>query len=107
VNTRKSLWLCLIWAINCTVRLAGAPGAAKYEPVAHKVATDWEMKVLLVLVIVLLAAATAFAYGADVTAGVSVVMAQTADVVVSEPTVLLISGGLLIALASAVRRLPI
>jgi phosphate/sulfate permease len=80
----------------------------KYERRAQKVATDWEMKVLLVLAIVLLGAATAFAYGrADVAAGVSVVVAQTAHVAVSEPAALLISGGLLLVLASAVRRLPI
>jgi hypothetical protein len=66
-------------------------------------ATDGEMKVLLVLAIVLLAAATAFAYGH---AGVSVVVDHTADVVVSEPAAMLLSGGLLLALASAVRRLP-
>lgn len=66
------------------------------------------MKVLLVLAIVLLAAASVFAYGrADVAAGVSVVVAQTTSVVVSEPAALLLSGGLLLALASAVRRLPI
>jgi hypothetical protein len=65
------------------------------------------MKVLLVLAIVLLAAATAFAYGhAEVAAGVSVVVGQTADVVVSEPATMLLSGGLLLALASAVRRFP-
>lgn len=70
-------------------------------------ATDWEMKVLLVLAIVLLAAATALAYGhAEVAAGVSVVVEQTAGVVVSEPTAMLLSGGLLLALASAVRRFP-
>ena len=81
---------------------------AKYEPEAQKVATDGEMKVLLILVIVLVAAATAFAYGrADVTAGVSVLVVRSADVVVSEPATLLISGGLLLVLASAVRRLPI
>lgn len=62
------------------------------------------MKVLLVLVIVLLAAATAFAYGhADVAA----VVAQTADVAVSEPATMLLSGTLLLGLASAVRRLSV
>jgi hypothetical protein len=67
-----------------------------------------EMKVLLVLAIVLLAAATAFAYGpADVAAGVSAVVAQTAEVKVSEPATLLLSGGLLLVLASAVRRFPV
>lgn len=87
---------------------ASAPGAAKYEPAAQKVATDGEMKVVLVLAIVLLGAATALAYGrADVAAGVTVVVAQTTHMVVSEPATLLISGGLLLVLASAVRRLPI
>lgn len=66
-------------------------------------ATDGEMKVLLVLAIVLLAAATAFAYGH---AGVAVVVDHTAGVVVSEPAAMLLSGGLLLALASAVRRFP-
>ena len=66
------------------------------------------MKVLLVLVIVLLAAATAFAYGhADVAAGVSVVVAHTTDAGMREPAVLFVSGGLLLVLASAVRRLPV
>ena len=93
------------------IALWGTPtfrGAAKYEPAAQKMATDGEMKVLLVLVIVLLAAATAFAYGrADVAAGMTVVVAQTTDMVVSEPATFLICGGLLLVLASAVRRLPI
>ena len=65
------------------------------------------MKVLLVLVIVVLAAATAFAYGhPEVAAGVSVVVDHTADVVVSEPAAMLLSGGFSLALASAVRRFP-
>jgi hypothetical protein len=65
------------------------------------------MKVLLVLAIVVLAAATAFAYGhAEVAAGMSVVVDHTAGVVVSEPAAMLLSGGLLLALASAVRRFP-
>jgi phosphate/sulfate permease len=84
------------------------PGAAKYEPAVWKMATDKEMKVVLVLAIVLLAAATAFAYGrTDVAAGVTGVVAQTTHMVVSEPATILISGGLLLVLASAVRRLPI
>jgi hypothetical protein len=37
----------------------------------------------------------------------TVVVAQTTRMVVSEPATLLISGGLLLVLASAVRRLPI
>ena len=88
--------------------LANTPGAAKYEPAVYKMATDKEMKVVLVLAIVLLAAATAFAYGRpDVAAGVTVAVAQTTHVVVSEPATILISGGLLLVLARAVRRLPI
>ena len=88
--------------------LAGALDIVKYESSAPKVATDGEMKVLLVLVIVVLAAATAFAYGrGDMAAGVTVVVAQTAHVAVSEPATLLISGGLLLVLAGAVRRLPV
>lgn len=97
--------------LGASIALWGSPprwGQVSRNPEAQKVATDREMKALLVLAIVLLAAATAFAYGrADVAAGVSVVVAQTTDVVVSEPAALLISGGLLLALASAVRRLPI
>ena len=66
------------------------------------------MKVLLVLTIVLLAAATAFAYGgAEVTASVSAVVAQTADVTLREPLTMLLSGSLLIVVASAVRRFPV
>ena len=65
------------------------------------------MRVLLVIAIVLLAAATAFAYGrADVAASVSVVVAETADVALSEPAAMLVSGGLLFVLAGAVRRFP-
>jgi hypothetical protein len=71
-------------------------------------ATDKEMKVLLVLAIVLLGAATAFAYGhTDVAAGVTAVVAQTADVAFSEPMTMLVSGTLLLAVAGAVRRFPI
>ena len=92
--------------LHCGARRPPEPG--KYEPGAHLMATDREMKVLLVLVIVLLAAATAFAYGhADVAAGVSAVVAQTADVAVSEPATMLLSGTLLLGLASAVRRLSV
>jgi len=65
------------------------------------------MKALLVPVIVLLAAATAFAYGrAELSAEMSTVVAQTTDVFANEPTVMLFSGGLLIAVAGAMRRLP-
>lgn len=61
------------------------------------------MKVVLVFVIVLIAAATAFAYGhAGVSEGVTAVATQTP----MEPAALLLSGGALLGIASAVRRLP-
>ena len=61
------------------------------------------MKVLLVLALVLLAAASALAYGAgDVARGVS-----GFAVAISEPTYMLISGTVLIAIAGALRRLSI
>ena len=69
-------------------------------------ATEKEMKALLVLVLVLMAAATAFAYGADVAAGMSVGASATPRMVITEPVVMVLSGGLLLALAGAVRRLP-
>ena len=46
------------------------------------------MKALLVLVLVLMAAATAFAYGADVAAGMSVVASATPRMVITEPMVM-------------------
>jgi hypothetical protein len=62
------------------------------------------MKVVLVLVLVLIAAATALAYGhSGVSAGVSAVASRT----FTEPTMLLLSGGALLGLAGAVRRLPL
>lgn len=64
------------------------------------------MKALLVLVLTLMAAATAFAYGSDVAAGMSMVTAVTPQVVITEPLAMVLSGGVLIALAGAVRRLP-
>jgi hypothetical protein len=65
------------------------------------------MKALLVFVIVLLAAATAFAYGrADLSAEMSSVVAQTTDVFANEPTVMLLSGGVLLGVAGAMRRFP-
>jgi|RhiMetStandDraft_4_1073278.scaffolds.fasta_scaffold2065761_1 hypothetical protein len=63
------------------------------------------MKVILVLSIVLIAAATALAYGASVTAGTSVVTAHASRA--TETTTLLLSGGLLLGLAGAVRRMPL
>jgi phosphate/sulfate permease len=66
------------------------------------------MKALLVLVIVLLGAASAFAYGhADVASGLSSVVEQTTEVVLTEPVMLLLSGALLLVLGGAVRRLPV
>jgi hypothetical protein len=62
------------------------------------------MKAILVLAILLIAAASALAYGASVTAGVSVV--TTHGTRATETTTLLLSGGLLLGLAGAVRRLP-
>ena len=67
-------------------------------------ATDGEMRALLVLAIVLLAAASAFAYSNEMTEGLSAVMSQTGDVVVTEPAMLLVSGALLLGLGGAVRR---
>lgn len=64
------------------------------------------MKALLVLALVLMAAATAFAYGSDVATGMSVVAAATPTVVITEPLAMLLSGGLLLAVAGVVRRLP-
>lgn len=62
------------------------------------------MKVPLVLVIVLVAAATALAYGhAGVSAGVSAVASHASQP--TEPAVLLLSGGALLGLGGAVRRL--
>jgi hypothetical protein len=61
------------------------------------------MKALLILAFVLLVAATAFAYGhVGVGAGVSAVASVAPQP--SEPAALLLSGGALLAVASAVRR---
>jgi len=66
------------------------------------------MKVLLVLTIMLLAAATALAYGAaDMAASMSAVVANSSEVAMTEPLTMLVSGGLLLVLASAVRRFPV
>jgi hypothetical protein len=81
--------------------------AAKYVPAEENWVTDGKMKALLVFVIVLLAAATAFAYGrADLSAEMSTVVAQTTDVFANEPTVMLLSGGVLLGVAGAMRRFP-
>jgi len=61
------------------------------------------MKVILILAIVLVVAATALAYGhVGVHGGVTAVAAATA--VPGEPATLLLSGGVLLAVASALRR---
>jgi len=79
----------------------------KYDPAEENRVTDGKMKALLVLVIVLLAAATAFAYGrADFSAEMSTVVAQTTDAFANEPTAMLFSGGVLLAVAGAMRRFP-
>jgi hypothetical protein len=77
-----------------------------YESERHRVVTDKEMKALLVLVLLLITAATALAYGSDVATGMSVVAAATPTIVITEPLAMLLSGGLLLVLAGAVRRLP-
>ena len=75
----------------------------KYEPAVLLTASDEEMKVLLVLALVLFAAASALAYGAgDVARGVS-----GFALAMNEPTYMLISGTVLIAIAGALRRLTI
>jgi hypothetical protein len=69
-------------------------------------ATEREMKVLVVCVLVLLAAATALAYGhSSVTAGVSAVASHAARP--TEPGVLLLSGSALLAAAGLVKRLTV
>ncbi len=65
--------------------------------------TDREMKALLILAFVLVVAATALAYGhAGVAAGVAAMASAAPEP--SEPAALLISGGALLAIASALRR---
>jgi hypothetical protein len=59
------------------------------------------MKVVLVIPLVLLAAATAFAYGHG---GVAVNVTTVAAGVRAEPALLLVSGSALLGLASVVRR---
>lgn len=63
------------------------------------------MRVLLILVITLLAAASAYAYSpTEVTDGLSAVVTQTTEVVRTEPAMLLLSGAVLLGLGGAVRR---
>jgi hypothetical protein len=71
--------------------------------VLEKLATGWNMKVFVVMMLVLLAAASAVAYGrADVAAGMASVVAHTSQA--DEPIWLLLSGSALIGLAGALRR---
>jgi hypothetical protein len=63
------------------------------------------MKALLVLAIVLMGAATAFADGFTDLADVAVT-APAWEWGLTEPLAMLLSGGLLLVLAGAVRRLP-
>lgn len=66
-------------------------------------ATGWNMKAVVVMILVLLAAASAFAYGRiEMAAGVASVVGHTSPV--DEPIWLLLSGSALIGLAGAVRR---
>lgn len=81
----KSLRLSPIWALDCTVLVACAPLAAKYEAAAEKMVTGREMKAL-----------TGLAF---------VVAATFNDLTFTEPAMLLLSGGLLLGLAGAVRRI--
>jgi len=82
----------------------GSRNRIPYETLSPMVAAEREMKVILVLVILLIAAASALAYGASVTAGVSVVTSHGTRA--TETTTLLLSGSLLLGLAGAMRRLP-
>jgi hypothetical protein len=62
------------------------------------------MKVILVLGLMLVAAATAFAYGqTSVVEGVNAVTSHS----LTEAAALLLSGGALLGIAGAVRRLPL
>lgn len=61
------------------------------------------MKVLLVLGLMLLAAATAIAYGPTGVSAVSAVASHAS----TEPTAMLLSGSVLLGIAGAVRRLPL
>jgi hypothetical protein len=65
-------------------------------------ATGWNMKAVVVMILVLLAAASAFAYGRiEMAAGVALAVVHSP---VDEPIWLLLSGSALIGLAGALRR---
>jgi hypothetical protein len=71
--------------------------------VLETLATGWNMKAFVVMMLVLLAAASAAAYGhADMAAGMASVVAHTSQA--DEPIWLLLSGSALIGLAAALRR---
>ena len=73
------------------------------EMVLERLATGWNMKVFVVMILVLLAAASAVAYSrADMAAGMASVVAHTTQA--DEPIWLLLSGSALIGLAGALRR---
>ena len=76
--------------------------SAKYEPGEQLVATDWKMKVVIVLTLLLLAAATVVAYGHTDAANFAAVLHTTQP---DEAVSLLLSGTALIGLAGAVRRM--
>ena len=95
--------LSLHWTRDCTGRCAGSFQTSIWETPRHFVAVEREMKVVLVFLIMLLAAVTALAYGqaggaAGITGGVLPPW--------TEPAALLLSGGALLGIAGAVRRLP-
>jgi hypothetical protein len=85
--------------------VADAPRSEKYDLACATMATEREMKVLVILVFALLAAATVLAYGhGGVTAGMSVVTRAARP---TEPGMLLLSGSARIAAAGLVRRLRV
>ena len=67
-------------------------------------ATGWNMKALLVLILVSLAAATVMAYGRAEVVAVGIVSVVPHSSRAAEPFVLLLSGSALIGLAGALRR---
>ena len=79
------------------------PPNSIWEMPRQFVAVEREMKVVLVFMIILLAAVTALAYGH---AGGAAGITGGALPPWTEPAVLLLSGGALLGIAGAVRRLP-
>ncbi len=92
------------WTADCTGRGAGSSECRPGNRQGYFVVLGREMKVVLVFIIVLLAAVTALAYGqagggfTGLTGGVLLPW--------TEPAALLLSGGALLGIAGAVRRLP-